>query len=207
MIRTLQLAAKRAMDIIAAICGLVLSSPVLLLTALTIKLTSPGPIFFTQRRIGRNGTPFTIYKFRTMEVDHTPGLDPVRGDHHKLTCIGKFLRNSGIDELPQLYNILKGDMALVGPRPHADYHVEYYTTHIPEYATRLHVRPGITGEVQVSDTRNYSETIDEVRAQISLDLRYIEGWHLGKDIRICFQTIWVVIGRYGQIRRHYRKKT
>lgn len=199
----LQYALKRAMDITAAFCGLMIASPLIIVTCIAIKLTSPGPVLFSQRRIGRNGKPFTIYKFRTMEIDHTPGLEPVRGDHHKLTPIGKFLRNTSIDEIPQLLNILFGDMSLVGPRPHADYHVAYYTSHIPEYTERLKVRPGITGAVQVSDIRNFSETIDEVRAQVALDLAYIRHWSLRRDIVICFQTAWVMIGRYGQMRRHY----
>lgn len=204
MSQRLQLGLKRIMDIMAGLCGLSLAAPILITTAIAIKLTSPGPVLFKQRRIGRNHTAFTIYKFRTMEVDHTPGLEPVRGEHHKLTPIGKFLRNTGIDELPQLWNVLVGDMALVGPRPHADYHVEYYTKHIPEYTDRLGFRPGITGAVQVSDIRNYSETIEEVRAQIALDLAYIQHWNIWRDIVICFQTAWVVIGRYGQIKRHYK---
>lgn len=207
MSKMLQLALKRAMDIMAGFLGLAVALPIMLVTALAIKTTSPGPIFFSQRRIGKNAKPFTIYKFRTMEIDHTPGLEPVRGDHHKLTSIGKFLRNSCIDELPQLYNILNGDMALVGPRPHADYHVEYYTQHIPEYTQRLSFRPGITGAVQVSDIRNHSETIDEVRAQIALDLTYMDSWNIWRDIRICFETAWVMLSRYGQIRRHYKQKT
>lgn len=207
MMRSVQLALKRLMDILAAWLGLFFAMPLLLVTAIAIKLSSPGPVLFTQRRIGRNGASFMIYKFRTMEVDHSPGLEPVRGDHHKLTRIGKFLRNTGIDELPQFYNVLVGDMALVGPRPHADYHVEYYTSHIPEYTKRLDFRPGITGAVQVSAIRNHSQTIDEVRAQIALDLDYIANWNLKRDIIICFKTAWVVITRYGQIRRHYRKNT
>jgi putative colanic acid biosynthesis UDP-glucose lipid carrier transferase len=195
--------AKRGMDIVAALCGIVLAAPLLLITATAIMCSSAGPILFLQRRIGRNGIPFTIYKFRTMEIDHQPALQPVRGDHQKLTPIGNFLRNTGIDELPQLWNVLRGDMALVGPRPHADYHVSYYSEHIPEYRERLCVRPGITGAVQVSNIRNASQTIEEVRAQVALDLAYIRGWHLLRDIRICLQTVWVLVMRYRSTRKHY----
>lgn len=204
--RCVELALKRVMDVVVSSIGLVVASPLMLATAIAVKATSAGPIIFSQARIGQGGTPFTIYKFRTMEIDHAPSLEPVRGEHHKITRIGKFLRNTGIDELPQLFNVLKGDMSLVGPRPHADYHAKYYAEHIAEYPQRFVFRPGITGAVQVSDIRNLSHTMEEVRAQIALDLEYIAQWRLMDDIRIGIKTFFVLVGRYQKTRKFFNAK-
>lgn len=195
---------KRIFDIAVSLCGLMVALPVIIIVALLLKLTSAGPVFFKQKRIGMHSKPFNIYKFRTMSHTYMPGLKPVRGEHPELTKLGRFLRDTSIDEVPQLWNVLKGDMSLVGPRPHADYHVEYYTKHIPFYTRRLEVPPGITGAVQVRPERNESATISQVKKQVRIDLKYIEGWTFGRDIRICFMTAFMVLQMF--VRRDKREK-
>lgn len=199
-----QLAAKRVTDIAGALVGLMVAAPIMLVVAIAIKLTSPGPVFFHQTRIGQHQKPFRIHKFRTMTCHHTPSLEPVRGTHEEITPIGKRLRDTSLDELPQLFNVLCGQMSLVGPRPHADYHSEYYAANIPEYRERFTIRPGITGAVQVSNIRNFSHTLEEVRQHALLDIAYMQGWHYGRDIRILFQTVLVVLGRYQKNRDHFK---
>jgi exopolysaccharide biosynthesis polyprenyl glycosylphosphotransferase len=206
----IQHACKRVIDWCVAFIGLVLISPLLAAVAIAVKLDSPGPVFFRQRRIGRREQPFTFLKFRTMEDGNDPSVhrryvsalireqvDGLKSEHGlykieadpRVTRVGHFLRRTSIDELPQLWNVLRGEMSLVGPRPPIDYEVELYGAR--EYR-RLTVLPGITGLWQVSGRceTTYQQMVD-------LDLKYIDSWSLALDLKILVRTIGVVLGRRG----------
>ena len=181
-------AIKRAVDIVGAIVGIVLFSPIMLIVALLIKLTSPGPIIFCQERVGLHNRPFKMYKFRSMTVQD-PSKEKSRwttkGDA-RVTLIGKIIRRTSIDEVPQFFNILMGDMSLVGPRPERPFFVEKFKEEIPRYMIKHQVRPGITGWAQVNGYRGDTS----IRMRIDCDLYYIENWTLGLDIKILFLTIF-----------------
>jgi exopolysaccharide biosynthesis polyprenyl glycosylphosphotransferase len=191
-IRRTYLALKRALDICAGILGLVLLSPLFLLTAVLIKLTSRGPILFTQTRVGKDGELFNIYKFRTMNVDAEKETGPVwaAANDSRLIPVGEFLRKAHIDELPQLFNILKGEMSLIGPRPERPVFVERFKGEIADYEKRLAVKPGITGLAQV--WHKYDETIEDVKKKIKYDILYIKKFCLWTDLRILLRTVRVV---------------
>jgi exopolysaccharide biosynthesis polyprenyl glycosylphosphotransferase len=181
--------AKGAFDFSMAVCALIFLLPLLLLTALAIKLDSPGPVIFRQYRIGENGRRFLIYKFRTMVVmENGSSVAQARRDDPRVTKVGRLLRQSSIDELPQFFNILKGDMSLVGPRPHAVAHDIYYGALIPDYAQRRAMKPGITGWAQVNGLRGETATIDEMERRVKLDLWYVENWSLLLDLKIAWRT-------------------
>ena len=181
---------KRLCDIFAAFLLLVFFAPVLLLTALLIKLESPGPALFRQTRGGLNGRPFTIYKLRSMRCeDNGPNvLQAQRGDD-RITKIGKLIRMASVDELPKLLNVLKGDMSLVGPRPHAQAHDDYYGALIPSYNQRFLARPGLTGLAQIKGLRGATGEVDEMSERVKADLDYIDNWTLLSDIRIMLLTV------------------
>jgi putative colanic acid biosynthesis UDP-glucose lipid carrier transferase len=181
---------KRLTDILGAGFGLLILLPFLALIALLITLESNGPVFFRQRRSGRDGTVFTIYKFRTMNVmeDGPDVRQATRGDR-RVTRTGKFLRCSSIDELPQLINVLKGEMSLVGPRPHAVAHDQYYDQVVPAYHRRFRARPGITGLAQVTGFRGEIRDIRHMEGRVARDLEYIENWSLTMDARILLLTV------------------
>ena len=186
--------AKRAGDIALASLALILLSPLMLLSALAIKLDSAGPAIFRQRRIGFDGQAFSIYKFRTMRVmEDGPQIAQTRRGDPRVTRIGRLLRQSSIDELPQLFNVLKGDMALVGPRPHAIAHDDQYRALISSYAFRHHVKPGITGWAQVNGQRGETQRIEAMEKRIELDLWYIDNWSLTLDLRILWRTCFEVM--------------
>lgn len=176
------------------VLGLVLfiaALPMIGMIALIIRLSSEGPVLFKQRRRGWDGKPFTIYKFRTMKV-HTepPGqLTQATVDDHRFTAIGRWLRRTSLDELPQLYNVLQGRMSLVGPRPHAIEHDNFYEKHIEGYLRRHRVKPGITGWAQINDLRGEVQEIEEMSRRVKHDLYYIEHWSLWFDVRIILATI------------------
>lgn len=182
--------AKRGMDVLGAGFGLLFLSPFLLLVAILIRLESKGPALFCQRRTGYNGREFKIYKFRSMRVAEDGDVikQATLGDD-RITAIGAFLRKSSIDELPQLLNVLKGDMSLVGPRPHALAHDRYYTTVIPEYEMRFMVRPGITGLAQVLGHRGATPDVESMAARIEQDVEYIRRWSFMLDVQILWRTI------------------
>ena len=190
-------ALKRTIDLVSACAGLVLLMPLLVLTAVVIKLDSPGPIFFRQRRCGFNGRPFTILKFRTMSVmEDGPAVAQARQSDHRVTRVGKLLRRSSIDELPQLLNVLTGTMSLIGPRPHALAHDNHFDKVVRNYAFRHHVKPGLTGWAQVNGHRGPTPTLGEIRQRVECDLWYIDNWSLRLDIGIIFRTfIEVLRGR------------
>ena len=214
--RKIELALKRAVDILGAVVGLVLSSPIMLVTSLAIKLTSPGPIIFTQNRFGKKGVRFPFHKFRSMywnvddqlhqeyvtslikgelekinEGDEEQPLYKIKSDP-RVTRIGRIIRKTSIDELPQFVNVLKGEMSLVGPRPPIPYEVEKYE---PWHLRRiLEVKPGITGLWQV-DGRSKTSFDDMVR----LDLRYVQTWSLWLDIKILLKTVRAVVRPSGAL--------
>jgi exopolysaccharide biosynthesis polyprenyl glycosylphosphotransferase len=189
---------KRGFDIVVASLLIVLLSPLLVATALAVKLTSKGPVFFAQRRWGKGNVPFLLYKFRSMHVDlqdrsgiaHTVKNDP------RVTAVGRFLRRTSIDELPQLFNVLLGDMSLVGPRAHVlGMHAAgvRYEDLVPEYFARHAVRPGITGLAQVRGLRGEVTDAAHARARVNADLEYIRTFSVLRDIRIMLATIPAVI--------------
>lgn len=185
---TFNMMIKRVFDLVGASVCIVLFSPVMLITAILIKLTSDGPLIFTQERVGLHNRPFKMYKFRSMEVQSkqeekagwTTKNDP------RVTGIGKFIRKTSIDELPQLFNVLKGEMSLIGPRPERPQFVEKFREEIPRYMVKHQVRPGMTGWAQVNGYRGNTS----IKKRIDYDLYYIENWTMGLDIKILFLTVF-----------------
>ena len=177
---------KRAVDIFGAIVAIILFSPVMLVVSVLIKLTAPGPLIFKQERIGLQNKPFYMYKFRSMIVQKES--EEKKGwttkDDPRVTPVGKFIRKTSIDELPQLFNVLKGDMSLVGPRPERPLFVEKFKEEIPRYMIKHQVRPGLTGWAQVNGYRGDTS----IRKRIECDLYYIENWTLGLDFKIILLT-------------------
>jgi len=182
--------AKRALDVIVAIVGIVLLTPMFLIVALAIKLDSPGPALFMQTRHGFNSKKFKIFKFRTMTVldDGATIKQAVRGDS-RVTNIGEWLRKTSIDELPQLFNVLKGEMSIVGPRPHAAAHDDYYEQLISCYAFRHHMKPGITGWAQVNGCRGETPTLECMKERVECDIWYVDNWSVFLDLKIIFGTV------------------
>jgi undecaprenyl-phosphate galactose phosphotransferase/putative colanic acid biosynthesis UDP-glucose lipid carrier transferase len=181
--------AKRAVDLGLATCALIILSPVMLMTAAAIKIFDHGPVIFRQRRNGFNGESFFILKFRTMTVqeDGAKITQTCKFDR-RVTRLGRVLRRCSIDELPQLFNVLKGEMSLVGPRPHALAHNTRYNDQIRKYAFRHHVKPGITGWAQVNGFRGETPRLEDMIQRVELDLWYIKNWSLWLDVRILLQT-------------------
>lgn len=179
---------KRVMDIIGSIAGIIVTSPVMLVMCVLIKLTSPGPLIYKQERVGLHNKTFRMYKFRSMELQ--PEAEEKKAwtvkNDPRVTGIGKFMRRTSIDELPQLFNILKGNMSLVGPRPERPFFVEKFREEIPRYMVKHQVRPGLTGWAQVNGYRGDTS----IRKRIECDLYYIENWSIGFDIKIMFLTIF-----------------
>lgn len=181
-------AIKRIFDIVCSSLCIIIFSPVIILTALIIKITSPGPIVFRQERIGLNKKPFIMYKFRSMKVQvkeeekiqWTTASDP------RKTKFGSFIRKTSIDELPQLFNVLRGDMSLIGPRPERPFFVDKFKEEIPKYMVKHQVRPGITGWAQVNGWRGDTS----IEKRIECDIYYIENWNLWMDIKIIFLTVF-----------------
>lgn len=175
---------KRGMDIVGSLILIILTSPVMLFTAIGVKLSSPGPILFKQERIGKNRKPFQMLKFRSMRITGTEATGWSTDADPRKTRFGSFIRKFSIDELPQFFNVLKGDMSLVGPRPEIPYHVQHFKEEIPLYLVRQQVRPGITGWAQVNGLRGDTSIEERVRH----DIWYIENWSLWLDIRILLKT-------------------
>ena len=187
---------KRIASTLISILGLLLSLPLLPFIALAIKLSSPGPVFYRQKRVGRNGTIFYCYKFRTMCADAEADSGPtwVGDDDPRITRVGKFLRISRLDEIPQLWNVVRGDMSLVGPRPERPEFVEWLTREIPFYHLRHSVRPGITGWAQVR--YKYGNSVEDAKEKLRYDLFYIKNMSPGLDFLILFDTTkTILLGR------------
>lgn len=185
---TLNMLAKRMIDIIGSVCGIVLFSPVMLLSALAIKLSSKGPVIFAQERVGLHNKPYQMYKFRTMQVQEEQEEQKAWTvkDDPRVTRIGRLLRRTSMDELPQLFNILIGQMSLVGPRPERPMFVEKFKEEIPRYMVKHQVRPGLTGWAQINGLRGDTS----IEKRVEYDLYYIENWTMGFDFRIMFLTLF-----------------
>jgi len=181
---------KRLFDLAVAGLMIALLSPLMLITALLIKIDSSGPVLFRQRRNGFNGSVFSIYKFRTMRVleDGNRIAQATKGDP-RVTRLGRWLRRTSIDELPQLFNVIAGDMSIVGPRPHAVAHNNEYQALVSNYAFRHHVKPGLTGWAQVNGFRGETQTVDLMAKRVEYDLWYINHWSPWLDLRILFMTL------------------
>jgi putative colanic acid biosynthesis UDP-glucose lipid carrier transferase len=188
---------KRTMDVILGGCALLLTLPVIVLIAAGVKLTSRGPILFRQRRYGLNGEEITVYKFRSMSVceDGAVVTQATAGDR-RVTGVGRFIRRTSLDELPQLFNVLQGTMSLVGPRPHAIAHNEKYRRLINGYMIRHKVRPGITGLAQVHGLRGETEVVEKMAERVRYDLEYLRNWSPWLDLRILVKSLGVVWSDY-----------
>lgn len=186
-------AAKRIFDVSASAIGVIILSPVFLLIALTVKLTSRGPILYKQTRVGKEGELFDMLKFRTMKTDAEKTTGPIWAAKNdtRITPIGGFLRRSHLDELPQFINVIRGEMSLIGPRPERPIFVEKFIAEIPDYEKRLTVKPGITGLAQV--WHRYDESIADVKKKVKYDLLYIKKMCFWADISIFFRTIRVML--------------
>jgi lipopolysaccharide/colanic/teichoic acid biosynthesis glycosyltransferase len=212
---------KRGLDVCISLVALAALSPVMLMAAALIKATSPGPVFYRQERVGVNrrvrerrdraseidtsrrrrdrrvlvnfGLPFTIYKFRTMVVDAEQGTPPMwaKEQDPRITSVGRLLRKTRIDEVPQFFNVLRGDMSIIGPRPERAYFIGRIEKDLPEFQLRLRTKPGITGLAQVA--LGYTNTEDGLRQKLHFDLMYIRNWSLWMDLKILFRTVYVVL--------------
>jgi undecaprenyl-phosphate galactose phosphotransferase/putative colanic acid biosynthesis UDP-glucose lipid carrier transferase len=185
---------KRLADIVIASLVLMFFLPIMVFAAIAIKLESPGPVIFRQTRKGFNGKRFVILKFRTMTVqENGPNIVQAKRNDERVTTIGRLLRVSSIDEFPQLWNVLKGDMSLIGPRPHALAHDNYFEACLGDYAFRHHVKPGITGWAQCNGARGATPTIEHIAERVKLDLWYINNWSIWLDLLILIKTVFEVL--------------
>jgi putative colanic acid biosynthesis UDP-glucose lipid carrier transferase len=180
---------KRSIDVIGAVAMLVLAAPLMLAVAVAIRLDSDGPVAFRQTRLGRGGRPFAILKFRTMNVIEDGGA-VVQAAHNdsRVTRVGRYLRAASLDELPQLFNVLRGEMSLVGPRPHAAAHDALYAALIPNYELRQDVKPGITGWAQVNGHRGGTPALELMQRRIDFDVWYVANASMALDLKILLRT-------------------
>jgi putative colanic acid biosynthesis UDP-glucose lipid carrier transferase len=184
---------KRVSDLVLASLILLLISPVLLVLAIGVKLSSPGPILFKQRRNGLDGGEITVWKFRSMTTQDNGDVVPqAQRNDPRITAFGAFIRRTSLDELPQFFNVLQGSMSIVGPRPHAVAHNEQYRQLIKAYMVRHKVKPGITGWAQVNGHRGETDTIEKMQARVEYDLAYLRNWSLGLDLQIIARTVKLV---------------
>ena len=177
---------KRALDVTFSLIGTAVSSPILLAVAAAVKLDSKGPVIFKQERLGKDGKVFEMYKFRSMRVNVQQETGWSTDCDPRKTHFGSFIRKFSLDELPQFFNVLKGDMSLVGPRPEVPYHVEHFKEEIPRYLVRQQVRPGCTGWAQIHGLRGDTDIAERIR----YDIWYIENWTVALDIKIIFRTVF-----------------
>ena len=178
---------KGLSDYVIALIAIIITSPIMLITAVAVKLTSRGPIIFKQERIGHNSKPFMMYKFRSMKVQD-PRLEKsewTTKDDPRKTLVGDFIRRTSIDELPQFFNVLKGDMSVVGPRPERPYFVKQFKESIPKYMVKHQVKPGLTGWAQIHGCRGDTS----IKKRIDYDIEYVENWHMGLDLGIMIKTV------------------
>ena len=178
---------KYLSDYLISIVAIIITSPIMIITAIAIKLTSPGPIIFKQERIGFHGKPFKMYKFRSMKVQNPDDEESAwtTKDDPRKTKVGDFIRRTSIDELPQFFNVLKGDMSVVGPRPERPYYVDEFRKEISKYMVKHQVRPGITGWAQIHGCRGDTS----IKKRIEYDIEYVENWHMGLDLGIMIKTV------------------
>jgi len=189
---------KRLLDIVISIVVLVIMLPLIIVISVVIRLTSKGPAIYSQERVGKKGKPFTMYKFRTMRIDAEAETGPTWAQENdpRITKVGALLRKTRLDEIPQFYNVLKGEMSLVGPRPERPYFVSRFKNEIPMYTRRLRVRPGITGWAQVK--WKYDSSLDDVKEKTKYDLFYVENMSLRMDFKILINTIFSMVRAKGQ---------
>ena len=188
---------KAILDKVLASIALILLSPVIIATAVAVKMTSSGPIFFRQPRTGWDGKEFLIWKFRSMKV-HEPEENEIKQatkDDDRITSVGRFIRKASIDELPQLFNVLQGNMSMVGPRPHAVQHNTLYSSQIKAYLCRHRIKPGITGLAQVRGYRGETEKLELMSKRVDSDLEYINNWSVSLDITILFRTVFTLFSK------------
>ena len=191
----LNAAVKRMFDIVISLLFLITLYPVIwCFVAIGTTISSPGPILFRQKRTGYKGKPFTMYKFRSMRVNADADKLQATADDPRKTKFGDFLRRSSIDELPQFINVLKGDMSIIGPRPHMELHTEVYTKLVDEYLVRHMVKPGLTGWAQVNGCRGETKTTDAMAERVRYDIWYIEHWSVALDFKIFFMTVGQILG-------------
>lgn len=183
---------KRMADLALASAALVVAAMPMLLVAVAVKLSSPGPVFFRQRRYGLDGREIRVWKFRSMRsCDDGPVVKQATQGDPRVTRLGALLRKTSLDELPQLFNVIDGSMSLVGPRPHATAHNEQFRGLIRGYMLRHKVKPGITGLAQVCGCRGETDTLEKMQRRVALDHQYIRQWSIGLDLKILFRTLWV----------------
>lgn len=189
---------KLTMDKVISLIAIILLSPLLIGLALAVRLSSPGPIIFKQERDGWDGKKFHVYKFRSMYIhDEKDVIEQAKKNDSRITPVGRFIRKTSLDELPQLFNALEGSMSLVGPRPHAVSHNIFYSDKVKSYLARHRIKPGITGLAQISGLRGETETVDEMRKRVELDLEYISNWSPWLDLQILFVTPFRLILKPG----------
>jgi putative colanic acid biosynthesis UDP-glucose lipid carrier transferase len=193
----MRLLLKALEDKVLSIIILTLICPILLLVAIAVKLDSPGPIFFRQNRAGWSGKTFRIWKFRSMYVhqEEAGKIKQAEKNDSRITRVGAFIRRTSLDELPQIFNVLTGDMSLVGPRPHAIQHDKEYSQRIFDYFARHHIKPGITGLAQVRGLRGETKDINQMVLRIESDIEYINNWSVSLDISIILRTVFAVVGK------------
>jgi exopolysaccharide biosynthesis polyprenyl glycosylphosphotransferase len=185
---------KYAFDAVCALFLLMILAPLFLIVALLIKLESKGPVFFMQNRVGKNGEIFKIFKFRSMTtMDNGDNVVQATKNDMRITKIGKFIRKTSIDELPQLINVVLGDMSLVGPRPHAVAHDREFAQKQPQYVLRQNVLPGITGYAQVKGFRGETDTDEKLLGRIKYDVKYVNKISFFLDMKILLKTVWIVL--------------
>lgn len=184
---------KRIFDFIFALLAIIALAPVWVVIAVWIFVTSPGGVFFRQKRTGFNGDTFEMLKFRSMYRNDKADEEQSTADDPRVTPVGKFLRRSSLDELPQLWNVLVGDMSLIGPRPHMLQHTEYYSARIPDYMRRHNMRPGLTGYAQVKGFRGPTPRLEDMERRVQADLEYIDKYSLWLDLKIFALTIWRMV--------------
>lgn len=189
--------AKRTMDIVVSLLILVVGLPVWILTAIAVKVTSKGPMFFVQERVGKNGSVFRMAKFRSMYTDDRRGPTWTEENDPRVTPVGRFIRKTHLDEIPQLWNVLKGEMSLVGPRPEQPHYVEKFTQMLPYYRRRHKVRPGVTGWWQVKVKSN-PESLEEIKNRLRYDFFYIENMSFKLDLEIMVRTVFVMLRGHGR---------
>lgn len=186
---------KRMLDVMMALVVLIVVYPLAyIIIGCCIKIKMPGKIIFSQKRNGRYGKVFTCYKFRSMLPNDQADTQQASDDDPRITPLGRLLRVTSLDELPQFWNVLKGDMSVIGPRPHMLIHTEQYCTVIPEYNKRLQVKPGITGWAQVHNLRGETDKPEKIRKRVEYDIWYIDHWSFMLDMKIVFGTLKVMLG-------------
>ncbi len=193
---TLDIFIKRLFDVTAALVGLILLSPLLVIVACAIKLNSKGPAFFRQERHGYNNQTISVLKFRSMFVsDSTAPFVQTAKNDPRVTEVGRFIRRTSIDELPQLLNVLRGEMSIIGPRPHATAHNAMFEARIPPFSRRHNVKPGITGWAQVNGCRGETDTLEKMKKRVDHDLFYIDNWSFFFDMKIIVLTFFLLLSK------------